>query len=360
MKRTLAALATALLLAACASTEKPTFTLGIDAAPETRRLLWPPPGDREVPRYLYVGQLVGDSNFVRKDNGEDGFRRFLAAIADLIVGQTVPRVLNRPQSGIVDDRGRVLVTDLGRGAVFVFDEAAARLDVWDQAEGNRPFIAPVGVAAGPDGQYFVADAESALVARLDREGNALAAIGKGELLRPNGIAIEATSRRLFVADTGAHQIKVFDLEGKLLATWGERGEGPAQFNFPTHIAVAGGKLYVSDTLNARLQILSTADGSHLATVGKRGVVVGQMVRPKGVAADSEGNIYAVEAYFDHLLMYNKRGDFLMSIGGVGNGPGRFHLPAGVWTDGRNRIFVADTLNARVSVFQFLGGGSEND
>lgn len=355
----LAALAV-MLLVGCASTEKPRFTLGIDAGPETRRLLWPPPRDHEVPRYLYLGQLVGDSNFVRPEARSDSLLRVLTSLLELIRGETVPRMLDRPQAGIVDAEGRVLVTDLGRAAVFVFDERAARLDVWEQAEGSRPFVAPVGIAAGPDGQYFVADADGALVARLDRQGNALAAIGKGQLSRPNGVAYDDTSRRLYVADTQAHQIKVFDLEGKLLATWGERGDRPAQFNFPTHLAVSGGRLYVSDTLNARVQILSADDGRHLATIGHRGLFVGELVRPKGIATDSEGNIYAVESYFDHLLMYNRRGDFLMSIGGVGNAPGRFHLPAGVWTDARNRVFVADTLNGRVSVFQFLGGGAENE
>jgi uncharacterized repeat protein (TIGR01451 family) len=117
---------------------------------------------------------------------------------------------------------------------------------------------------------------------------------------------------------------------------------------------------ISDTLNARVQILSSVDGSPAGGVGRRGLYIGQLVRPKGVALDGEGNVYAVESYFDHLLVYNRRGEFLMAIGGVGDAPGRFHLPAGVWVDGRNRIFVADTLNRRVSVFQFLGGGAEND
>jgi hypothetical protein len=50
----------------------------------------------------------------------------------------------------------------------------------------------------------------------------------------------------------------------------------------------------------------------------------------------------------------------MAIGGVGTEPGKFHLPSGVWIDSHNRVFVADTLNSRVSVFQFLGGGSESE
>ena len=244
---------------------------------------------------------------------------------------------------------------MGHAAVFVFDEAAGKLSIWGKATGAVDFIAPVGIAVGPDDHVFVADPELALVAHLDAAGATLAPIGKGLLQRPTGLAYEPKTRRLFVSDTQAHQIKVFDPEGKLLTTIGEHGDGPGQFNYPTHIALLHEKLYVSDTLNARVQVMSTPTGRYLGTVGKRGLFLGNLVRPKGIAADSEHNIYVVESYHDYLLVYNRRGEFLLPIGGVGGGPGNFHLPAGVWVDARNRVFVADMLNGRVAVFQFLGG-----
>jgi hypothetical protein len=58
---------------------------------------------------------------------------------------------------------------------------------------------------------------------------------------------------------------------------------------------------------------------------------------------------------DTLLVYDRTGRLLMSLAGTDGEAGRFYLPAGVWVDGRNRIYVADMFNARVAVFQFLGG-----
>jgi hypothetical protein len=59
---------------------------------------------------------------------------------------------------------------------------------------------------------------------------------------------------------------------------------------------------------------------------------------------------------DTLLVFDRTGRLLMSLGGTdNNGNGHFHLPAGVWVDARNRVYVADMFNARVAVFQFLGG-----
>lgn len=358
----LAALLTFLVvLSGCAGTAgKADFRLGLDASAATRRLMWPPESTSEVPRYFYAGELTGESNFVKSKSETSAVMNLVVRFFDLIIGETPPLLLDRPHAGVVDESGRILVTDLGRAAVFVFDEQAGKLSIWSRAGEAMNFMAPAGIAAGPGGQVFVADPDLAMVAHLDRDGKPLAPIGKGLLQRPAGLAYEPETRRLFVADTEAHQIKVFDLEGKLLLTWGARGEGPGQFNYPTHIAVSQERLYVSDTLNARIQVMSTATGQALGTVGKRGLFVGNLVRPKGVASDSENNLYVIESNYDYLLIYNHSGEFLLPIGGVGRGAGNFHLPSGVWVDARNRVFVADTLNSRVAVFQFMGGDGGNE
>ena len=48
------------------------------------------------------------------------------------------------------------------------------------------------------------------------------------------------------------------------------------------------------------------------------------------------------------------GALLMNFGQTGDKEGDFWLPAGIAIDARNRIYVADTYNQRVAVFQFLG------
>jgi DNA-binding beta-propeller fold protein YncE len=361
MKRLLPILLLALLLGGCASTkEKAVFRLGLDASANTKRLMWPPESAGEVPRYFYAGELTGENNFIHPETETAAGKNIFARFFDFITGESPPLLMDRPQSGAVDEEGRIFVTDIGRSGLFVFDEKLGKMSFLEKAAGVTNFVSPVGVAIGPDGHIFVADAELGVIAHLDRNGNPLAPIGKDMLQRPTGLAYEARSKRLFVCDTQAHQIKVFDLDGELLSTIGEFGEGPLHFNYPTHIAVLHEKLYVSDTLNARVQVISTQTGRYLGTVGKRGLFIGDLVRPKGVASDSEHNIYVVESNHDYLLVYNRRGEFLIPIGGVGGGPGNFHLPSGLWIDKRNRVFVADTLNSRVAVFQFLGGDDNDD
>jgi DNA-binding beta-propeller fold protein YncE len=356
MRAVLAAAVGLLVLAGCGGTRGPAVLhFGMEDAPEGKRILFPLPP--EVPRFMYAGQLVGESNFrVPGAEQRGALERFWRALIGLDAADARPTVLQRPVAGSVDASGRIYVTDASRQAVFVFDEKAGELLVWERARGLTPFASPVGVVPGPDGGIFVADAELGFVAQLDRSGNPVREIGRSLLKRPAGIARDAEQKLLYVADTHAHDVKVFDEQGRLVQLIGRRGEGNGEFNFPTHVAFARGELYVTDTMNSRIQVFNAGGELIERKFGARGLYVGNLVRPKGVAVDDEGHVYVVESYYDHLLVFSRGGQFLLPIGGTGQEAGRFFLPAGVWVDGRNRVFVADMFNGRVIVFQFLGDG----
>lgn len=318
---------------------------------EGERIVFPQKPDK--PRYEYVGQLTGQDNiFAPKD--ESFFIKALKWVVGLYSSKKKPEVLQRPQTGVVDEeRGRIYVTDVSLQAVFVFDKPEGRLLIWDRAtKGGSGFLSPIGIALGDKGQVLVADSELGVVVRLDADGEPLGSFGAGILERPTGLARDAKTGKIYVSDTHAHNIKVFNDVGNLLTTIGKRGIHDGEFNFPTFLSFHDDKLYVTDTMNFRIQVL-TPDGKFLLKFGQLGLNVGDFPRPKGVTVDSEGNIYVVESYYDYLLIYNSVGDFLLPIGGTGHDIGQFYLPAGVWSDSQDRIYVADMFNGRIMIFQYL-------
>ena len=357
--RWLATLPVALLavLAGCASPGDGALVrgrlhYGSTDAPEGAQLTWP--AAPEVPRYLYTGTLTGAPNFLADAPGGSAATRLGRWIAGLDGADESPLVLQRPSALVGDEAGRLYVSDASRQAVFVFDEAAGALQLWERADGLLRFLAPAGLAVA-SGRLYVADAELGAVFLLDTQGEPRAVIGRGQLQRPTGLARDAATGWLYVADTYAHDIKVFDAQGALLRVIGRRGAAAGEFNFPTHLALAQGELYVTDTLNSRVQVLDAASGAPLRSLGRRGLQLGDLVRPKGVSVDADGNVYVIESYHDSLLVFSRKGEFLLPIGGTGKATGRFYLPAGVWVDGRNRVHIADMFNGRVVLFQFLGG-----
>lgn len=342
----------ALLLAGCAGDGARALRMDPDPAGRGEGIYFP--ALPEVPRYFYAGTLIGEGNYVDPSARVSGVKRAFEWLAGLEAGREAPEGLLRPAAGITDAEGRVIVTDGSRPGVVVFHPTRG-LETWLQADGLERFRSPVGVAVGGEGRLYVADADLGYVARLDRAGTPLGALGRGRLVRPTGVAWDAQRQRLYVVDTRAHAVVAFDAEGREVARWGRRGEGEGEFNFPTHCWYAHDELYVADTMNGRVQVLSAIDGAWRRTLGTRGLHVGDLVRPKGVTVDGEGNVYVVESYYDHLLVFDRTGRFLLAIGGLGRDVGQFYLPAGAWTDERNRVYVADMFNGRVVVLQFLGG-----
>jgi DNA-binding beta-propeller fold protein YncE len=315
-------------------------------------LVWP--GPPEAARLSYAGELVGEINFRNIEGAEDGAAlKVLRWIAGIAGSNDQATELIRPQSGMVDGGGRILITDAGRQAVVVFDEAEAVLSVWDEAEPGKSFLSPVGIVEDGAGGYLVADAEIGHLVRLDANGMPAGQVGQGVLQRPTGLARDPETGEVFAADSAAHDVKVFDDRGALLRTLGQRGIEHGQFNGPTHLCFANGRLYVTDTLNSRIQILSPT-GNSLGTIGERGLFVGNLVRPKGVVTDKDGHVYVIESYYDYMLVFSESGELLLPIGGTGNAAGKFFLPAGAWTDDGNRLFVADMFNGRVVVLDYLG------
>ncbi|NOY62344.1 MAG: 6-bladed beta-propeller [Gammaproteobacteria bacterium] len=307
----------------------------------------------ETARYRYVGELTGEENFksAAADASNFGVKLF-SWIVGLTSAKYRPTILQRPQTGTVDELGNIYVTDASRQAVYKFDRLQGTLQVWDMAATDARMQSPVGIVSIPGGQMLVADAGLGVVIRLDAEGKPLGFFGLGVLARPTGLARDEATGKIYVADTKSHDIKMFDRDGQLLGAFGGHGEAAGMFNGPTHLAFADGQLYVTDTFNARIQIF-TAEGEFVRTFGRRGLNVGDLPRPKGVAVDNTGNIYVVESFYDRLLVFDSQGDLLLSIGSNGAGVGQFYLPAGVWVDKQNRVYVADMFNGRVVIFQYL-------
>jgi DNA-binding beta-propeller fold protein YncE len=210
----------------------------------------------------------------------------------------------------------------------------------------------VGAAFTPQDTLVVADSGAPAVLELTRRGKRLRRFESGQLARPTGVAVDPRDGRVFVADTAAHRIVVFDAQGRQRREFGQRGGAPGEFNFPTHLALNGeGRLLVTDSLNFRVQEFDES-GAPRRQFGRLGDRLGDFSKPKGVAVGRDGRIYIMESYFDHLLVFDPDGRLLLPIGGNGTAPGRFNLPAGVAAHG-DLVYVADSYNRRVQIFRAL-------
>ena len=59
---------------------------------------------------------------------------------------------------------------------------------------------------------------------------------------------------VWVADTNANRLVEFNSAGDVIQTFGSFGKLHGQFSNPTHLEVFGGRLYVCDTFNDRVEV----------------------------------------------------------------------------------------------------------
>ena len=105
-------------------------------------------------------------------------------------------------------------------------------------------------------------------------------------------------------------------------------------------------------MNYRIQIFDR-HGNFITMFGKQGDATGYFARPKGIATDSFGNIYVVDALFHSVQIFASDGSFLYNFGGQGTEDGSFWLPNGIYIDDDDKIYVADSYNSRIQTFKLI-------
>jgi tripartite motif-containing protein 71 len=149
--------------------------------------------------------------------------------------------------GIARRGGITYVADLNNSRVNVYGATGVsrgQIGGFGQAPGR--FVAPFGVAIGPDGSVYVSDRELNRIQRFSRTGRLLQVIGStgsgpGQFLSPWGLA---TDRRgnLYVADLNDYRVQRLTGSGQFLDAF---GQGILQS--PTYVAVDGAcHVYVAD------------------------------------------------------------------------------------------------------------------
>ena len=167
---------------------------------------------------------------------------------------------------------------------------------------------------------------------------------------------------LFVADTYNHRVDMLCLANKRPAVPTHRSPGPSrtgrshhkpgEFYCPQGIACDSTALYVADTFNHRVQKLRLADCAHLGTVGNadctKGGGEGQFADPAGMCVAGD-TLYVCDSKNNRIVVLSIDLSWRYTIGRQGSGEGEFNGPFDV-ASRDNELYVTDTRNNRIQVF----------
>lgn len=207
------------------------------------------------------------------------------------------------------------------------------------------------------GKIYVTDTVRRQVALFDVPGQKFAWIGDdgpGALRQPVGVDTDAAGN-VYVADATARRVVVFDAAGKFLREIG----GPETFTRPSGVGVnaAGTRLYVVDTGGVtaaaethRVRAFDLPSGRLLRDIGRRGSEQGEFNLPTDVAVALDGSIFVVDSGNFRVQMFDGEGNFVRMFGTIGRRSGQFARPKELAIDAAGNVYIVDAAFGNFQIF----------
>jgi len=147
-------------------------------------------------------------------------------------------------------------------------------------------------------------------------------------------------------DKDLNIIQSFDIKGTTVP-----------YKNPYDVAIDSNNNFIVTSDDAHIVRSYTSLGILQFTIGTAGISGsndGKFWSPRGIAVDSQDNIYVCDAFNNRIQKFDSSGNFILKFGSSGNGNGEFNLPWFIAIDDDDHIYVTDLHNHRVQIFTNSG------
>ncbi len=220
---------------------------------------------------------------------------------------------------------------------------------------NFPFqmLGPYGMAVDSKNRLYVADQKVGAVFVFNTETRDTELIRNGfeaHFAMINAIAVDDDDR-VFVSDGKLGKVLVFDANHKIAGQINEGLVDPLGLAIDTERRL----LYVVDT---KQDVVFVYDADNLkplrkiGTPGKKHTLTGpgEFSLPTNIALDQDGNVYVTDSLNFRVEIFDAEGNFISQFGQHCDAIGCFERPKGIAVDSDGHIWVVDSNLALVEIF----------
>lgn len=283
--------------------------------------------------------------------------------------------LNLPQGiDVQKETGNVYISDSESDRVAVFNQAGNFLFDFGQEQIDESANLEFN---NKTGQIFVGDVNGNEIDVFEPDGTYVRSFGEFTVGTdrpfegPAGVAFSPDFEKFYVANYAGDQIYVFNPEtGEQVNAIGESGTQPGQLSGPAALAISEttGNIYVSEQLNSRIQVL-TPEGESLSTFGEPrprpidpfipvpdDLQPGQLSAPVDIALDKFDNVYVSDTLNNRIQVFDSKGNFLTLVDQIPTDPSTYFWPIGVEYED-SKLYTSDFFQNRVVVYDVNQQGS---
>lgn len=217
---------------------------------------------------------------------------------------------------------------------------------------------PYGLGVDSKGRVYVADSYVSAVFIFDLEQKTTQLLRNG-VEAAFGTIIGLTvdeDDRVFVVDALRHRVAVFGKDLKLETYFGD-----TDLQHPGGVAVDSENrfVYVVDTDKQHVAVFDADSFKLLRTIGHGPKAVGDedpgsLSKPSNVAIDPDGLVYVSDTMNNRIQVFDADGNFVRMWGKQCDAPGCFARPKGISLDSDGHIWVADAFLNTVQIFDTEG------
>jgi fibronectin type 3 domain-containing protein len=258
--------------------------------------------------------------------------------------------------------GHIFVASPGYGGVLVYDMNGKFQYGFrkDGINGNEKINSPAGIALGPSGNIYVADYSSNTINIFDYTGKPVDKLVvditylpeyKGSEARLYDLAVDKEGN-IYVTDPTTARIHAYNAAGKRLFDIAQDKKKDLMINGPSYVTLdAKGDIIFVNSGYSRMMAYSP-EGKFKNYISKKGLGAGFLYYPMGIALGNKGEIFNASGMSKNLQAFSSSGEFLYALSNeTGDGPLDVGEMKGIFVDKNDRIYIAEGLFDRISVFQ---------
>jgi DNA-binding beta-propeller fold protein YncE len=223
--------------------------------------------------------------------------------------------------------------------------------IGSRGTGLGQFNKPRSLALDHDDNLYVVDV-TGRVQKFSPDGDYLAywQMPTTDLGKPKGMDRDHLGN-IVVLEPHYSRVNHFSPAGQLVEQWGHHGTNSGLLAFPRAVAVTPhGDVFVSEYgVTERVQRFNATNRALSSLVGFNTPAHTPFNRPEGLGLDRLGRLYVADSCNHRIQIFDPHGNFLRAHGQPGIAPGQFSYPYDVRVDADGYQYVCEFGNSRIQI-----------